>query len=590
MNYVKSFDFFGVNAKEIPCITGEGAPTTSTEGAVGCLYMNTTNGDVYKCTAVSGGSYTWVALGNGDNITVDQSYNPDSTNAQSGKAVAEAIETLFDYKQANNYVDPSALTIGMVHFTGDVYTTGSFANYVYYENYIPVIEGETISLQWTDRNSGNRWWTGDASYPYGADYALSRVAAYDENTDILGTLGGSNLAYFTVPAGVKFIRVTIPKSLYDGAIDIAVTKNATSVIPYAEFDTFEISTIKKELLPAGGTNTVEAFLPDEICCAVGRTIEIYNAQVCPLAKRYHFQWDCSIGKAMKRKFSVTGTSTLVGDYPLALTIYDDSLNAVFSKTVTLKIVNILSTAKSICPIGDSLTNNKYWLNEVIALSSNQITFVGTRAYTSTIKHEGRSGFSSTSYLSATQYSYESEGVHPFWDSTSGSFSWSYYKTTSGLSPDAVQIFLGTNDFAGNTPADTFATNIKQMVDSVRQADTSIPIFVVFTICWGNQDGIGSQTSSDGFAAQKGRFKYDLDRKTIGGVKALYEVLKSYTDLYFIPLTQCHDSEYNFGAVEASVNPRASQKEYLPSESVHPQQQGYEQMADVMYSVYCRAFA
>ena len=59
MNYVKSFDFFGVNAKEIPCITGTGAPTTSTAGAVGCFYMDTANGDVYKCTAVSGGVYTW---------------------------------------------------------------------------------------------------------------------------------------------------------------------------------------------------------------------------------------------------------------------------------------------------------------------------------------------------------------------------------------------------------------------------------------------------------------------------------------------------------------------------------------------------
>jgi hypothetical protein len=60
MNFVKSFNLLGVEAQQIPCITGEGAPTTTTEGAVGCLYMDTTNGAVYKCIGVEGGAYTWI--------------------------------------------------------------------------------------------------------------------------------------------------------------------------------------------------------------------------------------------------------------------------------------------------------------------------------------------------------------------------------------------------------------------------------------------------------------------------------------------------------------------------------------------------
>lgn len=62
MNYVESFNLFGIEAKEIPCIKGSGAPTTATAGAVGLLYMNTDNGDMYKCIAVTGSVYTWVAL------------------------------------------------------------------------------------------------------------------------------------------------------------------------------------------------------------------------------------------------------------------------------------------------------------------------------------------------------------------------------------------------------------------------------------------------------------------------------------------------------------------------------------------------
>ena len=62
LNYVDHLDLFGVPAKQIPCDTGEGAPTTATVGAVGCFYMDTLTGDVYKCVSVNGGEYGWVRL------------------------------------------------------------------------------------------------------------------------------------------------------------------------------------------------------------------------------------------------------------------------------------------------------------------------------------------------------------------------------------------------------------------------------------------------------------------------------------------------------------------------------------------------
>lgn len=64
MNYVESFNLFGTEAAQIPCIKGSGAPTTLTPGAVGCLYMDVSSEakDLYKCTEVVDGSYTWVSL------------------------------------------------------------------------------------------------------------------------------------------------------------------------------------------------------------------------------------------------------------------------------------------------------------------------------------------------------------------------------------------------------------------------------------------------------------------------------------------------------------------------------------------------
>lgn len=59
MNFVNDFNFYGVEAQQIPCITGEGAPTKTTEGAVGCLYMDTVSGHIYKCVSFDGGMYVW---------------------------------------------------------------------------------------------------------------------------------------------------------------------------------------------------------------------------------------------------------------------------------------------------------------------------------------------------------------------------------------------------------------------------------------------------------------------------------------------------------------------------------------------------
>ena len=70
MNYVDSFNLFGTEAAQIPCIKGAGAPTISTEGAVGCLYLNTDKGDVYVCTAVSDGVYTWTGLASRESVII----------------------------------------------------------------------------------------------------------------------------------------------------------------------------------------------------------------------------------------------------------------------------------------------------------------------------------------------------------------------------------------------------------------------------------------------------------------------------------------------------------------------------------------
>jgi hypothetical protein len=62
MNYVKSLNLLGIEAKEIPSITGEGIPSPSLVAAVGCLYMDINTGLLYKCTAITDNLSVWKSV------------------------------------------------------------------------------------------------------------------------------------------------------------------------------------------------------------------------------------------------------------------------------------------------------------------------------------------------------------------------------------------------------------------------------------------------------------------------------------------------------------------------------------------------
>ena len=71
-------------------IKGAGAPTTSTVGTVGKLYEDTTNGDLYQCTAVSGSTYTWEEVGGGG-VNVVQTTGQSTTDVMSQKATTDMV-------------------------------------------------------------------------------------------------------------------------------------------------------------------------------------------------------------------------------------------------------------------------------------------------------------------------------------------------------------------------------------------------------------------------------------------------------------------------------------------------------------------
>lgn len=68
--------------------TGKGAPTASTPGSVGVLYMDTDTGDVYKCTGGEDGAWLWEGLGSGGSAL------PPYTESDYGKFLSCSAEGL----------------------------------------------------------------------------------------------------------------------------------------------------------------------------------------------------------------------------------------------------------------------------------------------------------------------------------------------------------------------------------------------------------------------------------------------------------------------------------------------------------------
>ena len=233
------------------------------------------------------------------------------------------------------------------------------------------------------------------------------VCCFDEGKNVVGSLL-TNVQFITTPAAAKYIRITYASAYWnDDATQFQVVKSLT-LLPYIPFgQKFKDAYMLRKAL---------FFLPKDIYVADGRTIEIYYNQVLLGAEQYVIRAVCARGKALTRKFQFIGSSSVRGDWYLTLYAYDLSENLIAVGRTTIHCVPAtISASKNILCIGDSLTNGKFWLQEIRALSSEMLNCVGTRTTRSvgttdtSIRHEGRSGGDCQFYNDGTGtrlYSYD----------------------------------------------------------------------------------------------------------------------------------------------------------------------------------------
>lgn len=331
------------------------------------------------------------------------------------------------------------------------------------------------------------------------------------------------------------------------------------------------------------------FLPKDIYVCEGMTAEIYNNCVCTGINPddYDFYWECEVGDCMKEKFHIYPESGMIGEYTLKLHLYDLKLKEVASVQTTLHIVpNVFlqetTGAVSMLTIGDSLSAGTDWLAYTRSMSLEKLYHTGTIGDAEGLMNEGRQGMTAADYLDGTLYG--AEVPNAFTNPETGEFDWNYYKQTTGIEPDVVQIFLGTNGLEMN-PSEN-AGNIVGIVDIIREADQNIQIMVVEPVFPSDQDGMARQQNIAGFEGLHGMWSLARGTMIFHLIAELDSRLEGYENVTIVPAAVMFDRDYGYDQSEIRQNPHSDVLDTMPAQGVHPSMGGYDQIGDAVYAALC----
>lgn len=327
--------------------------------------------------------------------------------------------------------------------------------------------------------------------------------------------------------------------------------------------------VVKKYVPVGITPT--PILPATIYGVVGKEINIYFQNILrDSLSKYQIEVTSSIGQQLSNKW--TCIPNTAGTYPITLDIYSDFVNLVGSVSTNL-VVKTTSVGngvnKKVITIGDSTLNAGIATQRLLDLMTADVmdvTLYGSRGTTPNV-HEGRGGWSASTYLTNTIYDGDSL-INPFYNA--GTFDFSYYMTQKGYPvPDYVVIWLGINDVFSpindvdcQTSINTALTNYDTIINKIKAYNTNIKIGVNITIPPNeNQDAFGLSYNS-------GQTQWRYKRNQHMWIEQLINHFKTMSGVYLIPMNSNIDTKNGF---DISSNG-----------GVHPNTTGYNQMGDTLY--------
>lgn len=268
------------------------------------------------------------------------------------------------------------------------------------------------------------------------------------------------------------------------------------------------------------------------------------------------------------------TNTYLGNHAFNLTAYDKKIEEYATKKCYLKIIpkTGLSNSHNICIIGDSNIDGSYILKAIYDrfawLGGTQPTMVGSKSSTIegvTIKHEGRSGWTTSQMVGTGS---------PFYNSTSKKLDVASYRSNNSISGviDVAVIALGINEciLTGNSTYNT----IKPLIDAFLADNPNCKVILELP-------HLGANTMGGGWSA------YPYASKKISYYKNVIAQRKSYIDFFenseeykdkVIIGEGCYalDRYYGFPYSQKKMSELIDVQEFVHTNCVHPNNDGYKQ--------------
>jgi len=326
---------------------------------------------------------------------------------------------------------------------------------------------------------------------------------------------------------------------------------------------------------ADSANPLQLLLPDTIFIAGGLEANIYfdNIVMVPDINDYIFDVVCDSGANYSKFWSWVPNVNTAGDFNLTINIYNWSNKIVGSASTVLHVSkgDTLINPKKILFIGNSLTAQNVYPDEVINLGGKNLTAIGTQG---TTPHEGWSG--------KTFQWFWSNSASPFYNLTTGRFDISYYLTTNSFpNPDYIVIHLGSNDVFNTSDISSIIVYADSIIQNIRTnlPNTHIAIAMIIPPAY-SQDAFG-------FNYNNGITRWEYKRRVHllnQEIKNLYgkNGSKANSYIHVVPYYVFLDTKNNMQTTSVQVNARNSQTEILQSNGLHPATSGYYQMSDAIF--------
>ena len=400
------------------------------------------------------------------------------------------------------------------------------------------------------------------------EYLVSRarrVAYYDINKNFISghTTSVGKVVGITTPFNARFLRTDYHGENDGLSVDLMQIVKGTEPQPYRPYNE---KIIPNKLLSPKNTVII---LPPKLYGVANKEINIYFENIVKNnLKNYYVNVICTKGKQEEGRWTYTSTSpeTLT----LTIELYDEDAYVVTRANTTIYIKSDAvgnGVTKSALVIGDSTINAGKITQRMLDNFSTDVmnlTLLGSRGVSPNL-HEGRGGWSIASYRTNAEYS---GVVNPFYNPTSADFDFAYYMSQKGyISVDYVILNLGINDVFAygtdkevNTKIDQMLTDFDFLINNIKSYDTNIKIGLNITI------PPNASQNAFGVAYGSGQTQWRYKRNNVIWIKRMIDYYrnKEAEKIYLVPINVNIDTVNNI------------------NDGVHPKDEGYYQLGDVMY--------